>query len=425
MQVCNNFSTTRLLNKLIEDNYLNENGIIKQELKYTINNPVLNIQNSKFIPNPEDKFETMLFLPPNPSRIAEGGLRTKGIFKFNYKLGMLNDELYKNAKNSTFNANHSKLNIQNSTLKEIWHISDLDGNPVVPVPDDIQSKINNYVSQFRMETPQFNIQNSTFNIISELPLITVITVVYNGAKYLEETIQSVINQTYPNVEYIIIDGGSRDGTIDIIRKYEDYVDYWVSEPDKGIYDAMNKGITLSTGELLGIINADDWYEANIFEVIIEKYKKSYKEAILHGDINIIKDENLFYVSKPKKNLSILKKGMIINHPSVFIPFKIYKKVGFFSIEYKIASDWDFMLRCYMHNINFFYLNIVISNFRLGGVSFAFDRNHANEKHLIRKNNFVYKIFDKYYVYDITKINILGKYLHIFSNLKQALFSRLR
>src|SRR4051812_41105410 len=93
----------------------------------------------------------------------------------------------------------------------------------------------------------------------KLPLISVITVVYNGAATLERTIKSVLKQTYKNIQYIIIDGRSNDGTIDIIKKYEKYISYWVSEPDKGIYDAMNKGVAAATGTLVGILNSDDYY----------------------------------------------------------------------------------------------------------------------------------------------------------------------
>ena len=97
------------------------------------------------------------------------------------------------------------------------------------------------------------------NSLENKPLVTIITVVFNGEAYLEETIQSVINQTYDNVEYIIIDGGSTDGTLDIIKKYENQIDYWISEKDHGIYDAFNKGISLAQGTLVGIQNADDYF----------------------------------------------------------------------------------------------------------------------------------------------------------------------
>ncbi len=390
------YSTKRFFYKLLDDKYLDETGKIKEEYKFTINNPTFHIQNSKFIAKPEDKFETMLFLPEGEGRKGEGGLRTRGYFKFNYVTA--------NSKSDS-----------DSDGDTVWYIADFYGNPVIPAPSEIQKKIENYLNTVTL----------TSHSLQSLPLISIITVVYNGAKYLEETIQSVINQTYPNVEYIIIDGGSTDGTLDIIKKYEDYIDYWVSERDKGIYDAMNKGITLCQGELIGIINSDDWYEHNVFEKIIDEYNKSDKKTILHGYMNIIKDEKLYYVAKPNKNLRVFKKGMILNHPTVFVPIDIYKKLGLFSTEYKIASDWDFMLRCYKNNFNFLCMKIVISNFRLGGSSFIFDKHHANEKHLIRKNNAVYKIFDKYYIYDLIKINIFGNYLPVFSNIKQAFFSKLK
>jgi glycosyltransferase involved in cell wall biosynthesis len=99
------------------------------------------------------------------------------------------------------------------------------------------------------------------------PLITIITVVYNGEKHLEQTIKSVINQNYKNIEYIIIDGVSTDGTLDIIKKYEEYIDYWVSEPDEGIYDAMNKGIGLANGEFINFMNADDWFVDTKFKTV--------------------------------------------------------------------------------------------------------------------------------------------------------------
>ena len=120
----------------------------------------------------------------------------------------------------------------------------------------------------------------------EKPLITVVTVVYNGAATLEQTIQSVVNQTYDNVEYIIIDGASTDGTLDIIKKYEDRIDYWQSEPDKGIYDAMNKGLDLATGDFLIFLGADDLIFApttfqNIAMSLIDRDKNYYGDVYLN------------------------------------------------------------------------------------------------------------------------------------------------
>jgi len=105
------------------------------------------------------------------------------------------------------------------------------------------------------------------------PLVSIVTVVYNGEKYLEQTIRSVINQRYDNIEYIIIDGGSTDGTLDIVEKHEKMIDYWISEPDEGIFDAMNKGIKICRGELIGLINADDYYAPNAIERVVSCYLK--------------------------------------------------------------------------------------------------------------------------------------------------------
>jgi glycosyltransferase involved in cell wall biosynthesis len=298
-----------LHHKLISDNYLDSSGKIKEEFKYKINFPELKIKDSKFIPNPGDKFETMLFLPPNPHRKAEGGLRTKGFFKFSYK--KVKSDFEEN-KNNVFENDG------------IWYICDLDGNPVILAPNDLQEKINQYTS---------NLSPTTF-----LPLITVITVVYNGAKHLEDTIKSVINQTYPNVEYIIIDGGSTDGTIDIIKKYGDYIDYCVSEPDKGIYDAMNKGIIVSIGEWLNFMNSGDkFYEEQVLDKIfmIELINKDYYDFI-YSD-TMLDGKNLFYCD--------ISDNKII-HQSLIYRKKIHSQVGLYLVgENLFLSDYIFFMLC--------------------------------------------------------------------------------
>ncbi len=115
--------------------------------------------------------------------------------------------------------------------------------------------------------------------MSKLPLVSIITVVYNGAKTLEQTILSVLNQTYKNIEYIIIDGESTDGTLDIIEMYRDKISTCISEPDEGLYDAMNKGVSIANGELIGIINSDDWFEKNAVELVVSSYVNNLNKKV--------------------------------------------------------------------------------------------------------------------------------------------------
>jgi glycosyltransferase involved in cell wall biosynthesis len=315
--------------KLIPDDYLDSSSKIKEEFKYKINIPELKIKDSKFIPNPGDKFETMLFLPLNPHRKAEGGLRTKGFFKFSYKL-----------------------------VDGVWYICDLDGNPAIPAPEDLQNKIRLYVS-------------SQSSPISYLPLITVITVVLNSEKTLEETIKSVISQTYPNVEYIIIDGGSTDGTLDIIKKYEDYIDYWVSELDEGIYDAMNKGIKVALGFYYVFLGSDDkivkdWLEKGIH--YINTLIKFEDTIYLYGNIVFItKWGKIRYKYLQLKDLSDLKKEFSIPHSGSIISSKLFRFNSLYDKKYKIVGDYAWVLSV-VQKIRPVYIDCYQIEMMLGGKS---------------------------------------------------------
>jgi glycosyltransferase involved in cell wall biosynthesis len=199
----------------------------------------------------------------------------------------------------------------------------------------------------------------------EQTLITIITVVFNGEKYLEETILSVLNQTFDNIEYIIVDGGSTDSTIDIINKYNDAIDYWISEPDKGIYDAMNKGISLCSGTIIGLINAGDTYTKDAIKTIAKEHNNN-PLGIIAGDCKVMLNQ---------ANKWLIRKGQIGNlpyntlpHPSVFVPLAIYKKHGLFDINFKIAGDYDFLCRCYQNQVKFSYVSEVIAIFSPPGLS---------------------------------------------------------
>lgn len=199
----------------------------------------------------------------------------------------------------------------------------------------------------------------------EKPLITVVTVVYNGAESLEQTITSVINQTYDNIEYIIIDGASSDSTLDIIQKYEDKIDYWQSEPDKGIYDAMNKGIRLATGEYISLLNSGDWYEKYTIERIVDAIKKEPNIDIFYGMMRIYTEDKKFLWMYGYSH-NYLDKAMI-SHPTSFVKKSIYEKYKY-NIEYKSAADYDLFLTFYQNHFSFYFLENVLGNYILGGMS---------------------------------------------------------
>ena len=203
------------------------------------------------------------------------------------------------------------------------------------------------------------------------PKISIITVSYNAAKTIEQTILSVINQTYNNIEYIIIDGGSTDGTVEILKKYEDKIAYWVSELDNGIYDAMNKGIDIANGEIVGIINADDWYEKNAIEISVNSLLKDEELDGICGDIFIYMECSKCTLVKricSSTSLNLLKNGMTIMHPTVFLKKSFYDKYGKFDTKFRIAADYDLMLRASLKGANIKYIPMIISHFRLGGTS---------------------------------------------------------
>lgn len=194
---------------------------------------------------------------------------------------------------------------------------------------------------------------------------SILTVTYNSNKTLEKTIHSVINQTYPNVEYIIVDGGSTDGTLDTINKYKDNITKWISEKDLGISDAMNKGIKMASGDVVGIIHADDWYEANAVEKVFEAFINTGADIVC-GKVKFYKNEKpeLIYESVPK----LLEKEMTVQHPSVFIKKIIYENEGVFNLGYKYAMDYDLLLRLKLKGYKFTALMDVIANMRYEGKS---------------------------------------------------------
>ena len=150
-------------------------------------------------------------------------------------------------------------------------------------------------------------------------IVSIITVCLNSEKFLEQTIQSVISQSYDNIEYIIIDGGSSDKTVEIIKKYERFLRYWVSEPDKGIYDAMNKGVSHARGEWIGIINSDDWYTPKAVEWIIKTANENSNADVIYGDVMHCEEDGTFRrVFGSHENLL---ENPTLPHPSLFVKKK--------------------------------------------------------------------------------------------------------
>lgn len=190
--------------------------------------------------------------------------------------------------------------------------------------------------------------------------VSVVTVCYNAVQTLEKTMLSVLNQTYPNVEYIIIDGGSTDGTVDIIKKYADRLAYWVSEPDKGIYDAMNKGTRVATGDFLYFLGADDlFFSCDTLSTITPLM---IKECVYYGDSYITNIRKIYWGKFSKYKLAI---GNIC-HQSIFYPKQIYA-FKIYDIRFKIFADYVYNIELFM-NCPFDYLNETISVFNYNGVS---------------------------------------------------------
>jgi glycosyltransferase involved in cell wall biosynthesis len=222
-----------------------------------------------------------------------------------------------------------------------------------------------------------NVKKKTPN--NDIQLISVITVVFNDEKYLEQTIQSVVNQSYKNIEYIIIDGGSTDATLEIIKKYDSKIDYWISEPDEGIYDAMNKGIIFATGSFINFMNSGDiFFSSEIIEKVASNFQNS---NIIVG--NCIVNVNNEFLWVKKINKVDFSWGMSFSHQSSFIPASLQKQ-NLYDVSYRLASDFDFF---YTFRKKIKQVSETISIIRTGGVSdsnrFAVYEEYIN---ILQKNN---------------------------------------
>ena len=203
--------------------------------------------------------------------------------------------------------------------------------------------------------------------------ISIITSVYNNASTIEDAIKSVLSQTYTNIEYIVVDGASKDGTTEIIKKYENQISKFVSEKDKGIYDGLNKGVDLATGDVIAFLHSDDIYEnENVIADVVKLFESTNTDSI-YGDLVYV-DKNdtnkIFrYWKSGEYTFKKLCNGWMPPHPTFFVKRKFYEKYGKFDLSYGIAADYDFMLRMLgKYKITTAYLPKVLYKMRVGGAS---------------------------------------------------------
>jgi glycosyltransferase involved in cell wall biosynthesis len=201
--------------------------------------------------------------------------------------------------------------------------------------------------------------------------ISIITVCYNSSKTIETTILSVANQTYKDLEFIIVDGDSRDNTIEIVKKHESVISNWISEPDNGLYDAMNKGISMATGDLIGILNSDDTFNsATVIEEIFAFHQKNNVDASVGNIIQHKENGKIvrLYSSKywkPEK----LKIGFMPPHPSIFFKRELFDKFGLYDLCFKIGADYELITRFFLKNkITWKYSGITTTAMLVGGLS---------------------------------------------------------
>jgi glycosyltransferase involved in cell wall biosynthesis len=209
--------------------------------------------------------------------------------------------------------------------------------------------------------------------------ISIITVCYNRKATIAKSIASVLEQDYPNIEYIIIDGNSSDGTKDIIESYSDKITKYVSEPDKGMYDAINKGLNLATGDVVGLMHSDDvFYDSTVVSKIVAKFKnESETEGIYGNGIYVTNDAEEKLVRNRiggAYNFENLKSGWLPLHPTVYLKRSLMEKYGVYDLNFKIASDTEFLLRYFFkYKIKLSYLDDYIVKMRMGGLSTSYSR----------------------------------------------------
>lgn len=239
--------------------------------------------------------------------------------------------------------------------------------------------------------------------------ISLVTTTFNSAATIRDTIESVLAQNYIDTEHIIIDGASCDNTLDIVKYYGNKIATIISEPDQGIYDAMNKGIKAATGDVIGILNSDDFFTStDVLSTIAETFQNNDIDA-LYGDVHFVNPDNLEktvrYYSSAIFRPSLFRFGFMPAHPSFYMKKSCYEKFGLYSLDYKIASDYDLLIRyLYLHKIKYKYIKKDFVTMRTGGIS----TENVNSRIILNKE--IIKACRRYGIY--TNMLLLSlKYLY--------------
>ncbi|MDG2967462.1 glycosyltransferase family 2 protein [Pseudomonas extremaustralis] len=204
--------------------------------------------------------------------------------------------------------------------------------------------------------------------------LSIITVCFNSASTIRDTIESVLSQDHTDIEYIIVDGGSKDGTQAIVESYGARINRFVSEPDKGLYDAMNKGVALATGAVIGILNSDDFYESTTsLSSVVKAFEHCPESDAVFGDVVFVNPADLRNVTRFYRGNRFapwkLRFGWMPPHPATFIRKMAYDTVGLYSLKYRISADYEFFVRLFMvHRLKYSYLDKVLVRMRSGGAS---------------------------------------------------------
>ena len=243
--------------------------------------------------------------------------------------------------------------------------------------------------------------------------ISIVTVTFNSSKTIKDTIQSVLDQKYTDYEYLVIDGGSKDNTVEIIKEYEPKFGgrmKWISEKDKGMYDGINKGIRMATGDVIGIINSDDFYHrTDIFDIINKAFEEDKEVQAIYGDVRFVKPDNLdktvrYYSSKHWKPWRF-RFGFMPAHPTFFTYKENFEKYGYYQYDYHIAADYELLIRhLYTNRVPARYIPVDFMKMRTGGRSTnGWKANVLLNKEIVRacKENGIWTcmplLFMKYFI----------------------------